>query len=47
MEEFVNKLGLKIEFSQAFSPWLNGTNERNHYSADVIVRQIMDDDAKW
>ena len=24
MEEFVNKLGIKIQFTPAFSPWSNG-----------------------
>ena len=46
MEEFVNKLGLKIEFTPAYSPWSNGTNERNHYSCDIIVRKIMEEDKK-
>ena len=30
MEEFVNKLGIKIEFTLAFSQWSNWINERNH-----------------
>ena len=46
MEEFVNKLGIKIKFTPAFSPWSNGVNERNHYNCDVIVRKIMDEDKK-
>ena len=46
MEEFVNKLGLKIEFEPAFSPWSNGVNERNHYSCNVIVKKIMEEDRK-
>ena len=46
MEEFVNKLGFKIKFTQAFSPWSNGINERNHYNCDVIVRKIMEEDKK-
>ena len=41
MEEFVSKLGIKIEFSPSYSPWSNGLNERNHYSADRIVRKLM------
>ena len=43
MEEFVSKLGMKIEFSPSYSPWSNGLNERNHYSADRIVRKLMDE----
>ena len=40
MEEFVNKLGIKIDFTPAFSPWLTGMNERNHYSFDVIEKKV-------
>ena len=46
MEEFVNKLGIKIDFTPAFSPWSNGVNERNHYSCDVIVKKAMEEDKK-
>ena len=46
MEEFVNKLGIKIKFTPAYSPWSNGVNERNHYNCDVIVKKIMDEDKK-
>jgi hypothetical protein len=46
MEEFVNKLGIKIEFGPSYSPWSNGVNERNHYSCDVIVKKIMEEDKK-
>ena len=46
MEEFVNKLGIKIKFTPAFSPWSNRVNERNHYNCDVIVKKIMDEDKK-
>ena len=44
MEEFVNKLGIKIDFTPAFSPWSNVVNERNHYSCDVIVKKAMEED---
>ena len=40
MEEFVSKIGIKIEFSPSYSPWSNGLNERNHYSADRIVIKL-------
>ena len=43
MEEFVNKMGIKIKFTPAFSPWSNGVNERNHYSCDVNVTKIMEE----
>ena len=42
----MNKLGVKIKFALAFSPWSNGINERNHYNCDVIVRKIMEEDKK-
>ena len=46
MEEFVNKMGIKIEFTPAYSPWSNGVNERNHYSCDVIIKKVMEEDKK-
>ena len=46
MEEFVNKLGIKIDFTPSFSPWSNGVNERNHYSCNIKVKKVMDDDKK-
>ena len=46
MEEFVNKLGIKVELTLAFALWWNGVNEINHYSCDVIVRKIMEEDKK-
>ena len=42
MCELMSKLGLRIEFGAAYSPWSNGINERNHYSADVIVRKVLE-----
>ena len=42
MEEFVSKLGIKIEFSPSYSPWSNGLNEQNNYSVDRIVRKLLD-----
>ena len=44
MEELVNKLGLKIEFTPGFSPWSNGDNERNHYSCNLIIKKVMEED---
>jgi len=46
MEEFVNKLGLTINFTPSYSPWSNGVNERNHYSCDVIIKKIMEESKK-
>ena len=44
MEEFVSKLGIRIDFTQASLPWSNGVNERNHYSCDIIVNKVMEKD---
>ena len=44
IEEFVNKLGIKIDFTPAYLPWSNGVNERNNYSFDIIVKKAMDGD---
>ena len=46
MDELANKAGFKIRFGPAYSPWSNGLNERNHYSADVVVKKVMEQDAK-
>ena len=46
MEEFVNELGEKNKFTPAYSPWLNGVNERNHYNCDVLVRKIINEEKK-
>ena len=46
MEEFLNKLGVKIQYTLVFSPWSNRVNERNHYDCDVIVRKVLDEDKK-
>merc|ERR1712074_249508 len=46
MEEYVAKLGLTIKFTPSYSPWSNGINERNHYSCDVIVKKIREENNK-
>ncbi len=46
MEEFASKAGFSIKFGPSYSPWSNGMNERNHYSADVVVKKIMEVDKK-
>merc|ERR1711905_8676 len=46
MEEYVAKLGLTIKFTPSYSPWSNGINERNHYSCDVIVKKIQEENSK-
>ena len=46
IEEFVSKLGIKIEFGLSYLPWSNRLTERNHYSADVVVRKLTNEDKK-
>ena len=42
----MNKLGIEIKFTPAYSPWSNGVNKRNHYSCDIIVKKVMEEDKK-
>ena len=44
MEEFATKFKLSIKAGAAYSPWSNGSNERNHASADVIIKKILEED---
>ena len=46
IEEFVIKLGMRIESSLLYFPWSKRINERNYYSANVVVRKLMDEDRK-
>merc|ERR1712237_308817 len=46
LEEFVNKLGLTINFTPSYSPGSNGINERNQDRCDVIIKKIMEEDKK-
>merc|ERR1712030_13939 len=46
MEEYVAKMGLTINFTPSYSPWSNGINKRNHYSCDVIVKKIQEENKK-
>ena len=43
MDEFVGKLGIKIVFGPAYSPWSNGINERNHASCDITIKKLMEE----
>ena len=43
MDELVSKLGLTIQFGPAYSPWSSGINERNHASADVTIKKLLED----
>ena len=43
MDELVSKLGISINYGPAYSPWLNGINERNHASCDITIKKLMED----
>ena len=46
LSELGHKAGFKVEYGPAHSPWSNGTNERNHASADLIVKRVLEEDRK-
>ena len=46
VNEFASKLGFEVKFGPNYSPWSNGINERNHYSADMTVKKIREADKK-
>ena len=43
LDKLTNKLGLTVKFGPAYSPWSNGLNERNHASADLTIRKLMEE----
>ena len=46
MNEFASKFGFSVKFGPTYSLWSNRLNERNHYSADIVVKKIMETDRK-
>ena len=46
MKEIAAKYGLSLKLTAAYSPWSNGKNERNHYTCDIIVDKLMEEDPK-
>ena len=42
LDEYTSKLGLTVKFGPSYSPWSNGINERNHASADLIIKKLME-----
>ena len=46
MKAVAAKYGLSLRLTAAHSPWSNGKNERNHFTCDVIVEKLMEEDAK-
>ena len=43
LEEYSSKAGFSIKFGPAYSQWLNGMSERNHYSADIVVKKLLEE----
>ena len=43
LDELTSKLGLTVRFGPAYSPWSNGLNERNHASADITIKKLMEE----
>ena len=43
LDELTSKLVLTAIFGPAYSPWSNGLNERNHASADIIIKKLLEE----
>ena len=43
LDELMSKLGLTVKFGPAFSPWSNGHNERNHASAYMTFKKLVEE----
>ena len=39
-------MNVKISFGPPYSPWGNSINKRNHYSANVVVSKVLEDNPK-
>ena len=44
LNEYSSKFGFTVKFGPTYSPWSNGINERNHASADTVVKKMMESD---
>ena len=44
MKEAAAKYGISLRLTAAHSPWSNGKNERNHYTCDIIVDKLLEED---
>ena len=43
LDELTSKLGLTVKFGPSYSSWSNGLNERNHASADLTIKKLVED----
>ena len=41
MDDLCDRWRIKINYGAPYSPWSNGTNERNHASCDVVVEKLL------
>ena len=43
MRELGNQYGITIKHTAAYAPWANGINERNHYTIDMMMDKMLED----
>ena len=43
LDELTSTLGLTVKFGPSYSSWSNGINERNHASADITIKKLMEE----
>ena len=41
-DELKSKLRLIVKFRPSYSPWSSGINEKNHASADITIKKLME-----
>ena len=39
-----SKFGLLVKFGPSYSPWSNDLNKRNHASADITIKKLMEEE---
>ena len=42
LDELTSKLGLTVKFGPSYSLWSNGINEKNHTSADITIKKLIE-----
>ena len=43
LDKSTSKLGLSVRFGPAYSSWSKGLNERNHASADLTIKKLIEE----
>ena len=41
MEKLMATFGVIVRYGLAYTPWLNGIDERNHASCDITIKKLM------